>query len=318
MSRNLSRPFQIRAESVDAQRRALTATVATEAPVEIYDWQSGRIVREVLLMSGVEVSPHVPLLCDHDRSIASMVGNVEDIRVEGDTLVASFRFANGAPQADAAWALYSQRHGRQVSVGYRVLASEEIPPGRTQNVGGRTFTAPQDAPLRVTTRWRLYEVSLVPIGADAAAMTRSAIVPHSHERTTKMSSVFDVLGSNVRSMRFPQFLAAGMKRRNQQVPENDADVCRAALSTVEGNGKVYCLPDQSNDGGPIDTNIRRVHTGLSCLVAGANQFGGCSASSCLLPSLPNDPKEFFDFMERSRGFQYGLSQVVVIVRTVKV
>ena len=236
MIRNLTRPFQIRAESVDGQQRAITATIATEAPVEIYDWASGRIVRESLLMSGVEIAPHVPLLCDHIREIGSMVGNVENVRVESDKLAAMLRFAAGTPAADHAWQLYGQRLGRQVSVGYRVLASEEIPAGRTRAIGGKTFTAPADSPLRVTTRWQLKEVSLTPIGADAAAMTRSTISPCLHERVAKMSSVLDVLGSNVRSMRFPQLLAAGMKRRNQQVPENDSDIVRTALSSVDGVG----------------------------------------------------------------------------------
>ncbi len=248
MTRNLTRPFQIRAEAADGQQRAITATIATEAPAEVYDWGSGRIIREVLLMSGHEIAPHIPLLCDHTREIGSMVGDVESVRVEGDSLVALLRFASGAPQADSAWALYSQRHGRQVSVGYRVLASEEIPAGQSRVVGGRTFTATGNMPLRVTTRWRLIELSLVPIGADAGAMTRSFSNFRS-EGVTMKSSVLDVIGGEVRAMRFPQFLAAGMRRRGEHVPESEIDAGRTALSSVAGIADLAGLVNQTILGG---------------------------------------------------------------------
>ena len=69
MTPNLSRPFEIRADAIDGQKRVITATIATEAPVEVYDWSSGRVVRETLLMSGVEIAANVPLLTDHAREI---------------------------------------------------------------------------------------------------------------------------------------------------------------------------------------------------------------------------------------------------------
>ncbi len=145
MQRNLLRPFTLRAESIDAPERAIIATIATEAPVETFDWQSGRIIRETLLMSGVEIAAHIPLLTDHARQISNMIGDVQEVRVEGDQLAAALRFAAGTPAADQAWKLYGQKFGRQVSVGYRVLAAEEIPAGRSRFIAGRNFTAPRNA-----------------------------------------------------------------------------------------------------------------------------------------------------------------------------
>ena len=257
-TQNLTRPFQLRADSLDPERRTLEAVISTEAPVEIWDYPSRSIIRESLLMSGVEVAPHVPLLTDHTREVASMVGSIENTRAEGDRLVAQLRFATGTPAADHAWQLYGQRFGRQVSVGYRVLSAEEIPAGRTRVIAGRTFIAPPNMPLRVVTRWQLKEVSLVPIGADSGAMTRSAVSHNSHERIFPMTTL-DVLGSQTRSMRWPEYLAAGMKRRGERIPENDFDIGRAALSSVAGVDDLvgvanttilggYCLAPDSTQG----------------------------------------------------------------------
>ncbi len=233
-SNQQTRKFQIRAEAVDASHRAITATVATDAPVEIFDWASGRIVREILLMDGVEISPHVPLLCDHDRSIASMVGDAVNIHVERNELVAMLRFAAGTPAADHAWELYGRRLGRQLSIGYSVLECEEIPAGRSCVIRGKQFTAPAAQPLRVTTRWRVREVSLTPIGADSGAMTRRFSSIQTERNAKVKSSVFEVVGNEVRSMRFPQFFAAGMSRRGEAVPQDDHAIVRAALSSVGG------------------------------------------------------------------------------------
>jgi hypothetical protein len=229
---SLQRNFQIRAEAFDAEQRILSAVIATETPVEIYNCPSRSIILESIIVSNVEVEDHIPLLLDHSRSIADMVGIVEAVRPEGDNLTAVLRFASGTPASDAAWRIYGGRFGRQVSVGYRILEAEEVPAGRSKIIKGRTFTAPANMPLRVVTRWRLLEISLVVIAADPGAKTRSQ--PNFSERNLSMPCKCNVLGSQIRSLKWPEYLAAGMKRRGEQVPENDADLVRAAISTVAG------------------------------------------------------------------------------------
>ena len=241
MDRNLSRPFEIRADAIDGQKRAISATIATEAPVEVYDCASGRVIREVLLMNGVEIAAHVPLLTDHTREIGNMVGSVENIRTERDQLAASLQFANGSPQADSAWALYSQRHGRQVSVGYRVLAAEEIPAGKSRLIGGQQFTAPANQALRVVTRWRLMEVSLTPIGADPGAMTRSLPSIISFSKGTPMSTTLEIVGRDAGQMTFAQYAQASLSRRNLPRAENDRDAGRTAFSGMEGIAELSAL-----------------------------------------------------------------------------
>ena len=246
-------PLTVRAVT-ESGGRTLQATIATENPAAVLDGR-GSIVDEVLLVSGCEVSPHVPLLLDHQRSVREQVGSVDAIQAVGGALHGSLRFADGHAAADDAWALYSQRHGRAVSVGYRLLEYADLRPGETRSIAGRSFTAPQDRVLRVTSRWRLHEVSLVPIGADPAALTRSHFrlqtrsvstmpyVPRTYpkgrgdERTRAAADrILDATAPVVRatcSTRWPEFCAIALRSLNADVPENDADCIRAGLSHIE-------------------------------------------------------------------------------------
>jgi hypothetical protein len=53
----VTRAFQVRAESVNAEERSVEAVIASEAPVMVWDWRSGDVIDEVLLMSGAAVPP---------------------------------------------------------------------------------------------------------------------------------------------------------------------------------------------------------------------------------------------------------------------
>ncbi len=60
-------------------------------------------------------------------------------------------------------------HVTDVSVGYEVKESYWVPDGERQIINGKEYTGP----LKVSTRWEVRELSLVPIGADDLAKVRS-------------------------------------------------------------------------------------------------------------------------------------------------
>jgi HK97 family phage major capsid protein len=62
-----------------------------------------------------------------------------------------------------------QKHLTDVSAGYRVLKYTDIEPGQEAVIGEHTYKNDFDRVLRVTTKWKLKEGSLVPIGADEAS-----------------------------------------------------------------------------------------------------------------------------------------------------
>jgi hypothetical protein len=163
--------------SLDEKARSVTATIATESPVEVYDWQRDEIVREVLLMSGAEIpaSRQVPMLDAHDRwgGCKAVIGSTRDLRVEAGAMVGRNVYAE-TPEADKVWQLVRGGHLTDNSVGYRVLSATIIEPGQSATIDGRTFSAPANQALRIATAWRLAENSNCPIGADPLAKMRAA------------------------------------------------------------------------------------------------------------------------------------------------
>ena len=69
-------------------------------------------------------------------------------------------------------AVWAEGHITDVSVGYEVLASTWVESGATAMVEGVEYTGP----VRVTTAWKLFEVSLCPVGADDRAKVRGKII----------------------------------------------------------------------------------------------------------------------------------------------
>ncbi|TWT75507.1 Caudovirus prohead protease [Posidoniimonas polymericola] len=163
-----------RAATVNEAQRAVEAVIATEDPAQLFDVGRMDVVEEVLLVGGVDHEPRIPLLLDHTKAAASLIGSVSNIRLEGTQLVATLRFATGDPVAESTWLKVRDGHADAVSVGYRVHEYAMVAPGESATIGGRVYTASKFHALRVTTRWELMETSVVAIGADRKARIRSA------------------------------------------------------------------------------------------------------------------------------------------------
>ena len=171
------RSVAIRANSVDEENRSVESVLATENPVTVFDMLSWRAIDEVLLMTGVESPPdYLPLLNNHFRfDVGDVLGSSREIRVEGGNMLGRLFFAEGSTESveEKSWQKVKGGHVRDVSVGYHAIEFTDIPPGKTQKVAGKEWTA-GDRTLRVTTKWKPFEVSLTPVGADEAAKIRAA------------------------------------------------------------------------------------------------------------------------------------------------
>lgn len=208
--------------------RTLQATVATDKPIYSTERRTGRAVLEALVLEGGEWLEQVPLLLDHQRQIPYMVGSAREFRIEsGGRLAAMLSFAENHSGANDAWALANGRHARSVSLGYQPIEVEELPPGRTLHLKGRTFTAPANDTLRVVTRWRAREVSLTPIPADDAAMIRS----HSFD-TEATRTLPEAIARGAKT--FQDLFIGALRTRGEFVPHNDVDVIRAGFASVVG------------------------------------------------------------------------------------
>jgi len=170
-----TRPLLVRAQTIDAENRSVEGVIATEEPVAVWDWESRGVIDEVLLLGGVELPEQIPLLRDHDQyNLDAVLGSARSLRREETGILARLFFAREDPEADRAWNKVKQGHLRDLSVGYWVDESTDVPAGQTATVAGREFRAEKRL-LRIATRWSLRETSLVVIGADQAAKLETVV-----------------------------------------------------------------------------------------------------------------------------------------------
>lgn len=158
-------------QTLDVEGRSVEAVGATETPVDVYDWELGGAVGEVLLMSGCRVpeSGRVVLLDSHGRwETRTVVGSFREMRIEGGELVGRAVFSATA-EGEAPFTKLREGHLTDFSIGFRINACLKVKPGETTVVDGREFSGP----LRVVTDWTPRELSVCPIGADENAKARA-------------------------------------------------------------------------------------------------------------------------------------------------
>ncbi|WP_320055610.1 phage major capsid protein [Desulfuromonas thiophila] len=159
--------------SLDEATRSVEVVAATENPVRVFDRERWEVVEEVLLMSGCQLPENrqVVLLDSHWRGgVNSILGSCRGLAVkEGNQLIGRSHYSE-ASEAAGAWLRTREGHLTDYSAGYQVLESHWIPVGQRQMIQGRSF----DGPLKVTTRWRIVELSACPIGADEQSKARAA------------------------------------------------------------------------------------------------------------------------------------------------
>ena len=174
-----------RPASLDETARSVRVIASTEEPAVVWDWERWEPVREVLLMSGCSfpANGQAPLLDSHTReSVDNVLGSFRDMRVEqGATGPRLTGVAVFSATAEDAFRKVAEGHVTDVSIGYEITAAFEIRAGATAEVEGRTL----EGPLRVATQWRLYELSLCPIGADEHAKVRAAAAREIHNHPAR-------------------------------------------------------------------------------------------------------------------------------------
>lgn len=162
------RSLEVRTSSLNIDNRTIEATVSTETPVLMPDWSRMEMVPEVLQTKGAifPESRQVPFLDSHNRGrVADQLGSAREIATKYNSLTARLHFSEAASNE---FTKVREGHVTDVSAGYEVLKRVYVPKGETKEVNGRSYTGP----VNVVTKWRLREVSLTPIGADAQAKLR--------------------------------------------------------------------------------------------------------------------------------------------------
>lgn len=151
-------------------KRSVKAVLATDEPVRVFDFARFEPVTESLLISGVKLpeNGNLPLLDAHQRSsYRNVIGSCRNIQIKKDHLAGEVFFSDDTAGRELE-AKVRDGHLDSLSIGYEVLEQVDLADGEKRIISGKRFTGP----LRVTTDWRLKEVSAVPIGADVNAKIR--------------------------------------------------------------------------------------------------------------------------------------------------
>jgi len=169
------RPVGIEPSTIDREQRSVETVIATEERARVIDWGRLEVVDEILLMDGVQLDEvrrnKLPLLDSHNRSsVRNILGSTINLEVKGSEL-RGLRIYSEISQPE--FVKTAEGHLDAGSVGYRVTAATYIEADETGEVNGKEFTA-GNRTLKVATGWVPMEESVVAIGADANAGTRSA------------------------------------------------------------------------------------------------------------------------------------------------
>lgn len=162
-------------ETFDEKSGSVRFVATTEKPATVFDWDRYDFVEEILVADGMELPARgqVVLLDAHSRySVVDVLGSATDFQACGvdghdgrDCLVTFSSVAEGQSAATKV----REGHLTDVSVGYKVTESYWVGEGSKQIINGKEYVGP----VKVSTRWELRELSLVPIGADNLAKVRS-------------------------------------------------------------------------------------------------------------------------------------------------
>lgn len=167
------RAASVRQNSFNADDNTIDVVFSTGAQVQRYDWWNDQDWMEALSLDPAHIrmdrlNNGAPFLDTHSSySLESVLGVIVDgsARTDGKLATAKVRLST---RDSVAGKVADIKAGiiRNVSVGYRTYTLEKQPPADPQN---RT-----EIPVYLATDWEPFEISAVPIGADAGAGFRAA------------------------------------------------------------------------------------------------------------------------------------------------
>jgi hypothetical protein len=168
--RMIERSIVVRMDGVSEQQ-TLSAVIASEHPVERWSEERQEVVREILLVDGMQFrdgKSQLPIVDSHDRgTVRNILGSIRNIQVVGDEVVGTVMFAHDSDSQNAQRKVLDG-HITDFSITADPLEVVEVPRGTIGTFGDRQIQGPAD----VVTRWQPTDASLVAAGADIRSKVR--------------------------------------------------------------------------------------------------------------------------------------------------
>lgn len=162
------------AHSGEPSSRVRTLQIYTGTPVYRFDFWTGKewFLRLSMEPGSVDLGrlDRAPVLKDHNRATDSVVGALENPRLENGVLLADARFSETESTAEV-WQKIQEGVLRNVSVEASIAKQEKT----SDKIDG--------LPVYLATKWEPEAVALVAVGADRHAQIMSAFDPQdAHEQ----------------------------------------------------------------------------------------------------------------------------------------
>lgn len=168
--RMIERSIVVRMEGASEQQ-TLSAVIASEHPVERWSEERQEVVREILLVDGMQFrdgKSQLPIVDSHDRgTVRNILGSIRNIQAVGDEVVGTVMFAHDNDSQNAQRKVLDG-HITDFSITADPLEVVEVPRGTIGTFGDRQIQGPAD----VVTRWQPTDASLVAAGADIRSKVR--------------------------------------------------------------------------------------------------------------------------------------------------
>lgn len=193
--------------------------ISKENEGERVDWWSGEKYIEKLDVNGAKWERLTTLFKDHDRSVDSAIGRVENIRIEDGELKADVVFGS-TPDAVSVFEKYRDGILTDVSIGYRVDAV--------------TIEERAGEPDTVTvTDFEIRELSAVGIGFDKGAtigrnLEGGDMTPEQIERLRELEALKERTEDQEKELAKLKALAAEEKAKTRKLEEENRELKRKA------------------------------------------------------------------------------------------
>lgn len=182
----------------DTRTVDLVFSTTSGGDVVRYDWDTGKRYVERLSLDPAHVrmdrlNAGAPLLDTHSAwSLANQIGVVESAELRKADARATVRFSKRA-DVEPFYQDVRDKIIRNVSVGYRVYRSDELPKPSKEGY-----------PIRLAVDWEPYEISMVPMGADSGAHVRKSSEVATHPCVIVLSGQRLTDADRIRHLRLVQ------------------------------------------------------------------------------------------------------------------
>jgi len=163
----------VRMTTIDKEKHRAEFVITTEMPVQdSYYGPSTSLSMKGAILKDYRRNPVI--LAQHEHGPIEVIGKTIKIKAEDDQLIALAEFDVDDEFSARIWGKIERGFLRAASIGFRTITTRLVEEGKVDKNTGL------EGPVIIATKWRLYEWSIVAVGADSESLGRSSAEDNEH------------------------------------------------------------------------------------------------------------------------------------------